>query len=165
MFISDEVRAKIAALTHELMNLLGDIEIPEAQNAYGLLEEWHDSYRHFDGTDVCLRLDYAIDMTPFSPTQIRGLAPSTDSERTDLFSFPPPVERPLPLLPTNATDSLHHAASVIQALIQGTLVGGTPGQPPSELQIQAAFNRIRYDIDLAESQSKGKRINSSGTED
>jgi hypothetical protein len=63
-FLTDEERAKIAALTHALMNVVGDYDIEEMTSIYDYCEELHDAVRHADGTDVCDRLDYRVDLVP-----------------------------------------------------------------------------------------------------
>jgi len=71
----------------------------------------------------------------------------------NIADLPEPVKRPLPLLPVAASDSLRHAQSVIDSLINSTIVSGTPGESPSSHQIKAAFKRIQYDIELAAAQA------------
>lgn len=62
--MTDERRAKVAALTHALMAELGGEEGEPETAAWRQLEEWHDRYRHEDGSDVCERLDFRIILEP-----------------------------------------------------------------------------------------------------
>lgn len=55
---TDEQRAKIAALTHALMDIIGESDDLYSRSACQALEEWHDHYRWLDGTDVCDRFTW-----------------------------------------------------------------------------------------------------------
>lgn len=58
--LTDEIRAKLVALTMALMDIAGELPGPTAESMYIHAEEWHDHYRHMDGTDLDDRLAYDV---------------------------------------------------------------------------------------------------------
>lgn len=70
--VDDQTRAKIAALTHEAMTLVEDLQSSKSADFYCQLEEMHDHYRWLDNTDICERIDFDVTLTPLPTTERNG---------------------------------------------------------------------------------------------